>query len=88
MKPIRRTFDTTGIKLLPIDAYADRGVSINVIAGAATVESTISDFNVPDVTVMPFEAVTLPGKVDYAITGFIVTVTGAPCVVEVAQHGT
>jgi len=88
MKPIRRIFEDTGVKLVQIDAYADRGVSIGLVSGTCTVETTISQFNRDDVSVIAFDAVTLPGKIDYPITGFIVNVTAVPCVIEIAQHGT
>lgn len=88
MKAFRRTFDTTGEKVVPIDAYADKGVSVDVVSGGATIQTTITQINAEGITPVAFDSVTLPGKIDYAITGLIVTVSSAPCVIDVAQHGT
>ncbi len=83
MKPISKTFNSTGNHIIQLDSYSAKTV-INLTSGSATIETSISLFNF-ETNPVAFEAITLPGKIDYPISGLLVNVTATPVTVEVLQ---
>ena len=83
MKTISKTFNENGNHLLPLDSYSSK-TAINLVSGTATIQSSISDFNA-DMTPVAFETITLPGKIDYPLSGLLVNVSVAPATIEILQ---
>lgn len=83
MKPIQKTFTETGDFLFPLDAYSSK-TSVNLISGTAVIESSISDFN-NGATPVAFKTLTLPAELTAPISGLLITVSVAPCQIQILQ---